>query len=183
MMKEPGDGLRLRDILRFTSLDVRMLWPDVHLLLVIGDSETSPGSDIFSLTRENRSTSAIALGEQLVTKDMLPGAMVVPISTKREDDLTTPVMVGRSQLADIYINHPTVSQRHAIIYPPQKEEDRWRIRDTSSTNGTMVGGVMLTPEAVHYLREMDDILFGALSCRFIDTAALAELLDWIKGLS
>jgi pSer/pThr/pTyr-binding forkhead associated (FHA) protein len=46
------------------------------------------------------------------------------------------VKVGRSQDNDLVIDHNTVSRQHAAI---KLEEDRFRLYDLGSTNGTFVG--------------------------------------------
>ena len=48
-----------------------------------------------------------------------------------------PLLIGRSPRCDLVLGDPTVSRKHAELV---REEDRWIVRDLSSTNGTRVNG-------------------------------------------
>lgn len=173
-----GDGLRLRDLLKFSTLNVEEVWDGVPLLLIVGDGVGPPQSDIFLVSQANASTSVIEPGYGQIRGEILPRALIVPIASKREDGL--PIRVGRSEGSDVCINHVTVSHRHAILLPPTKQKPLWRICDIGSTNGTRVNGVRLNTEKPAHLRVMDDITFGELDCKFMDALALRDLLDWIR---
>jgi len=65
--------------------------------------------------------------------------------------------IGRESGADVLINHPTVSRRHAqIAYIRQ----HYVLHDSSSKNGTFVNGSRLEPDKVLVLNPNDRIRFG-----------------------
>src|SRR6185369_5377495 len=58
------------------------------------------------------------------------------------------LVVGRTVGSEIWIDHPSVSRKHAVIHagnPP-------RIEDLGGANGTFVGGVRIAPGAQVELR-------------------------------
>jgi hypothetical protein len=71
--------------------------------------------------------------------------------------------VGRSAVADIRLDDPTVSRRHALIV---RQPDGVRVLDDRSLNG-----VFLNDERVdwHALSDGDELLIGRYSLYFIDT--------------
>jgi pSer/pThr/pTyr-binding forkhead associated (FHA) protein len=48
-----------------------------------------------------------------------------------------PLLIGRSPRCDLVLGDPSVSRKHAELV---REDDRWLVRDLSSTNGTRVNG-------------------------------------------
>ena len=54
---------------------------------------------------------------------------------KRADLSATPIVVGRSHEADLFIPHPSVSRQHCVLWI---ENGRYRLRDLGSTNRTRV---------------------------------------------
>jgi FHA domain/Zinc-ribbon containing domain len=71
--------------------------------------------------------------------------------------------VGRSAAADIRLDDPTVSRRHALIV---RQSEGVRVLDDRSLNG-----VFLNDERVdwHALSDGDELLIGRFSLYFIDT--------------
>ena len=60
----------------------------------------------------------------------------------REVPLSSEALIfGRTDLADVVIDHPGISRRHMQISP---ENDQYVIVDMGSTNGTWVNGERLT---------------------------------------
>ncbi|MDR1383253.1 MAG: FHA domain-containing protein [Planctomycetaceae bacterium] len=50
-------------------------------------------------------------------------------------EMTLPLVIGRSQDANLSIPHPMVSRRHCLLF---KDQDGVRLRDLGSLNGTFV---------------------------------------------
>lgn len=74
-------------------------------------------------------------------------------------DLTGPVRVGRVQGAEVEIDHPSISRRHAEIAP---SEQSWVVRDTGSTNGTYLNGLRIG-RVDQQLRDGDYLTFGSVT--------------------
>ncbi len=70
-------------------------------------------------------------------------------------------IVGRDGEADVRINDPSVSRRHARIVV---EGDQVRVEDLESKNGTRVGGVPVSRPT--RLAPGDVVVFGAAETRF-----------------
>ena len=67
----------------------------------------------------------------------------------------SPVIIGRTEEADLQLEHQSVSRRHAEMVCDAA--GRWRIRDLGSTNGTQIGG---THVIEHFLSPGDRIGIG-----------------------
>lgn len=81
--------------------------------------------------------------------------------------------VGRNEPADIVLNIPTVSGRHALL---RVEDDKISITDLNSTNGTVVDGRELTPMDDAQLTVGSEVIFGDMYlAKFIVTQAGDEL--------
>eukprot|EP00879_Flechtneria_rotunda_P007363 GHRR01007724.1.p2 GENE.GHRR01007724.1~~GHRR01007724.1.p2 ORF type:complete len:126 (+),score=43.92 GHRR01007724.1:624-1001(+) len=65
--------------------------------------------------------------------------------------------VGRASPADIMLNIPTVSSRHALL---RVEDNKLCITDLNSTNGTMVNGQELTPMDNMEVEIGAEVIFG-----------------------
>jgi serine phosphatase RsbU (regulator of sigma subunit) len=84
-------------------------------------------------------------------------------------ELQAAVILGRSSAAQIVIEHPSVSRKHAEIAPD--EQGRWIVRDLESRNGTTVNGASVTNRI---LKNGDQIGVGEVILRFIcETSAIA----------
>ena len=66
------------------------------------------------------------------------------------------IVIGRSPLNHILIDHPTVSAQHAIL---ARVGDSYRLKDLHSTNGTQVNSVSITDAK---LKDGDKIRFGSV---------------------
>ena len=87
-----------------------------------------------------------------------PGADGKPIRFS----LGEKTVVGRSASADLVIDHPSVSRKHAEIVCD--ELGRWMMRDLESRNGTSVNGAAARqPVALH---DGDQISLGEIALRF-----------------
>jgi DNA-directed RNA polymerase subunit RPC12/RpoP len=72
--------------------------------------------------------------------------------------------IGRSLTADIRLDDPTVSRRHALVCC---QEDRVRVLDDRSLNGTCVNGERVE---WHDLTDGDQLLIGRYHLYYLDTA-------------
>ncbi|HWI21688.1 MAG TPA: FHA domain-containing protein [Baekduia sp.] len=71
------------------------------------------------------------------------------------------VRLGRGFAAEIQIDDPTLSRRHAIIV---HENDATTVLDDRSANGTFVNGVQITRQN---LSHGDKVTFGRITMRYI----------------
>ena len=66
------------------------------------------------------------------------------------------VMIGRAPSNQIVIDHPTVSDQHAVLL---RTGDSYSLKDLNSTNGTQINGDFVTDAE---LKEGDTIRFGSV---------------------
>jgi pSer/pThr/pTyr-binding forkhead associated (FHA) protein len=85
------------------------------------------------------------------------GSKLVPI-------MGTVARLGRSLNADVEIDDPSVSRRHAIIV---RQDGRTYLLDDSSRNGTWHNGVRIERVA---LSDGDSFLLGAAELRYVEIA-------------
>jgi pSer/pThr/pTyr-binding forkhead associated (FHA) protein len=76
------------------------------------------------------------------------------------------IHVGRGLVADLRLDHPQVSRRHAII---AQWANRARVLDDRSSNGTFVNGRCIT---VADLYDGDVVRFGMVALRYVEIAPL-----------
>ena len=82
----------------------------------------------------------------LMVEQGIPDASVIPLDQSA-------CLLGKSPEASIVIDDPYVSRRHAQI---TRDQDRFRIEDLKSKNGTFVNGARLSSRS-HILRNGDRI--------------------------
>jgi FHA domain len=70
------------------------------------------------------------------------------------------VMIGRSPLNHIVIDHPTVSAQHAVLL---RTGASYSLKDLNSTNGTRVNGDFVTDAE---LKDGDTVRFGSVAAVF-----------------
>ena len=70
------------------------------------------------------------------------------------------VMIGRSRLNQIVIDHPTVSAQHAALL---RTGDSYSLKDLNSTTGTQVNGDFVTDVE---LKDGDNLRFGSVIAVF-----------------
>ena len=80
---------------------------------------------------------------------------------RRVDIVDAPVLVGRSQEADLSISHKSVSRRHCRIW---RDGDDYRIRDLGATNRTRLNDAAIE-EAI--LADGDHVVVGESILKFI----------------
>ena len=71
------------------------------------------------------------------------------------------IIIGRDDGADVLIDNPSVSRRHAEI---RLGEGGWEVEDLGSSNGTFIGGTKI--RGAHRLGLGDEIGFGKFSIVF-----------------
>jgi FOG: FHA domain len=92
---------------------------------------------------------ARALGKKTLDANRTPAVLLVKSGVKKGSliELKLPIGVdrewslGRSQLCDVVLEDPTVSNLHAVI---RWENGYWEIQDNRSTNGISVNGKKVT---------------------------------------
>ena len=85
---------------------------------------------------------------------------------KRADIEGKPVVVGRSQEADLHIPHKSVSRQHCEIW---RDGDSYRIRDLGATNRTRVNEQPVTETA---LADGDHVTLGECILKFISHSSV-----------
>jgi pSer/pThr/pTyr-binding forkhead associated (FHA) protein len=70
------------------------------------------------------------------------------------------LVLGRSREADLVLDDPNVSRRHAEL---RREGEHWSIADLGSTNGVKVNGRRVERTE---LEPGDEIVLGTLELRF-----------------
>jgi pSer/pThr/pTyr-binding forkhead associated (FHA) protein len=70
------------------------------------------------------------------------------------------LMIGRSPLNQIVIDHPTVSAQHAALL---RTGASYSLKDLNSTNGTRINGDFVTDAE---LKDRDTIQFGSVTAVF-----------------
>ncbi len=84
----------------------------------------------------------------------------------RLDILDAPVLVGRSQEADLCIAHPSISRTHCRIW---RDGEVYRIRDLGATNTTCVNDLRIDETA---LADGDHVTVGESILKFISHTSL-----------
>lgn len=85
---------------------------------------------------------------------------------RRADIEDKPMVVGRSQEADLHIPHKSVSRQHCEIW---REGDVYRVRDLGATNCTLVNDLPVT-EGV--LADGDHVTLGETILKFISHSSV-----------
>lgn len=79
------------------------------------------------------------------------------------------VFVGREQPADVIVDDPAASRRHAQVY---KKNGRWFLKDLDSTNGTYLDGPLRGTERI--LWDGDVFRIGDWEITFSDPASARQ---------
>jgi hypothetical protein len=91
-------------------------------------------------------------------------AMELSLSPKRPQ-----VTLGRAESSDIVIHDATLSSLHLVFV---EEADGWKVRDASSSNGTVLNGKKLQPSVLYPLRNGDAMSAGQVQLTFHDVEGL-----------
>ena len=87
------------------------------------------------------------------------------------------LVVGRAQSCDVRLNVENVSNRHAVLLPPQVEGATWSLVDTRSTNGTFLEGVKLPAGIASVLTDSVALRFGpAARFTFLESHSFLKTL-------
>jgi len=127
-----------------------------------GESESRPDSKTAPVSVSSTSHSPLPDDDRVtVTMDTAPVAILQSISSPREAHAVLPgrLEIGARPPADVLINRPEISARHARITCQQNAEGRWALTvlDHHSTNGTFVNGERVEETS---LTEGDQIRFA-----------------------
>jgi hypothetical protein len=76
--------------------------------------------------------------------------------------------IGRSIAANLRLDDPTVSRRHALMC---RQEGRVRVLDDRSLNGLFLNGVRVE---WHDLEDGDELVVGRYSLHFVDTSVVSR---------
>jgi len=83
--------------------------------------------------------------------------ITVHVSKTREYPIAVPrVIIGSGKEADVVIDDPTVSRKHALI---RRRFGRYAVTDLGSTNGTYVNGRRIEQSSI--IKSGDKLSFGA----------------------
>jgi hypothetical protein len=93
-------------------------------------------------------------------------------------DPSKDLVIGRSSEADIRLNHPGISARHAVLI---RQGPSVKLKDLGSKNGTRVNDRPLAPEEERWLQPMDRVSFGRVQGFLCEPRALrAGLLQGLR---
>ena len=84
-------------------------------------------------------------------------------------------IIGRSKVADVYLNYPSVSRQHAALC--RGEDENWTVYDLGSKGGTLVNGLSVEKSAP--VRLGDTITLGGVPLVFLPQT-VAEREDMEK---
>jgi CheY-like chemotaxis protein len=113
-------------------------------------------------------------GRGYVDTPKKPTAIALPIRGAKggaEDKIS----VGRGLDVDVFIDHATISKRHAWFF---HAPEGLRVTDAGSRNGTWVGGQLLEPNGPPspIVQSEDSVRFGELEFTFLSSAEAWDVL-------
>lgn len=130
--------------------------------ITIGDYSVSIRTDVSSSVPLGRQMAA---GEQAGIGRVTPHARLVVLSDPtpgREVELTADLyVVGRSEEANLRVDHPSMSRAHARL---DYEGNQWTISDLDSVNGIAINGIQKDD---YVLKAGDVIELGSVQLRFV----------------
>ena len=107
-------------------------------------------------------------GQYLAFEDTAPGLRAVPLTREW-------TRIGRSLTADIRLDDPTVSRRHALVC---RQGDRVRVLDDRSLNGLFLNGERVE---WHDLADGDELIVGRYRLHFMDTSQATSSAEVATG--
>ena len=130
-----------------------------------GGSVDGPQSTVFigGPAKPKQDDSAILLVD---TKIPYVAVTAGPGKGKQWQLRSEKMLVGREQPADIIVDDPAASRRHAQVY---KKSGRWYLKDLDSTNGTYLDGPLRGSERI--LWDGDVFRIGDWEITFSDPAS------------
>lgn len=129
------------------------------------DTASGPQSTVFvgAPTRPKQDESSVLLVE---TKIPYLAATAGPGKGKQWQLRAERIFLGREQPADVIVDDPAASRRHAQVY---KKQGRWYLKDLDSTNGTYLDGPLRGTERI--LWDGDVFRIGDWEITFSDPAS------------
>jgi pSer/pThr/pTyr-binding forkhead associated (FHA) protein len=103
------------------------------------------------------------LSEPLREPDPRRGSARLRVDGRTELLGSAGAVLGRSREADVVIDDPNVSRRHAEVRP---SGGSWIVRDLGSTNGVKVNGRRVDPSRPQSLKPGDTIELGTARVTF-----------------
>jgi hypothetical protein len=103
------------------------------------------------------------LAEPLREPDHRRGSACLRVDGRSERIDAAGAVIGRSREADVVIEDPNVSRRHAEVRP---SGGSWIVRDLGSTNGVKVNGRRVDPSRPQSLKPGDTIELGTARVTF-----------------
>ena len=127
-----------------------------------------PQSTVFvgAPSRPKQDDSSVLL---LETKIPYLAATAGPGKGKQWQLKSDRVFLGREQPADVIVDDPAASRRHAQVY---KKSGRWYLKDLDSTNGTYLDGPLRGTERI--LWDGDVFRIGDWEITFSDPASARQ---------
>lgn len=93
-----------------------------------------------------------------------PARLILRPDTLQEESIPLPdeVLIGRALTADIPLEEPDVSMRHAVV---RWNGSAWQVEDLGSASGTLVNGLPIPPRKSVSLHSGDTIHIGSVALR------------------
>jgi len=104
---------------------------------------------------------------------------VLPPKLAEEGKFPSKYLVGRSQERELFIDHSTVSKRHAFL-AWDTEKESFKLGDAGSTNGTFLNGQSVEAGDPVYVRDGNVVSFGDCDYMFFTPAGFIQLLKRLK---
>jgi CheY-like chemotaxis protein len=119
-------------------------------------------------------TEARQAGRRFVSTPRRSGALAIAVRGGA-DGAAEKISVGRASDVDVFIDHATISKRHAWFL---REPEGLRVSDAGSRNGTWVGGQLLEPNGPPspIVASEDSVRFGELEFTFLKSSSAWDVL-------
>jgi hypothetical protein len=101
------------------------------------------------------------------------GVQVMQLAKAPNNPYPDRISVGRARNCDIVLRDSSVSKLHAHF---RETEGSWYVTDLDSQNGTRVSKKKITPNEPAMVVPGSTIVFGRVTARLVDSAALYDLL-------
>jgi CheY-like chemotaxis protein len=119
-------------------------------------------------------TEARQAGRRFVSTPRRSGAIALAVRGGA-DGAAEKISVGRASDVDVFIDHATISKRHAWFL---REAEGLRVSDAGSRNGTWVGRQLLEPNGPPspIVASEDSVRFGELEFTFLKSSSAWDVL-------
>jgi hypothetical protein len=143
-----------------------------HPFLLYPDHHGHGGFRSYHTRMADRGEGANLAGS---TKSLRDFRVLAPSATAAQP-LPAKILVGRSEDRDLYIDHSTVSKRHAFLIL-DTEHMAYKLGDAGSTNGTFLNGQAVESGEPVFVRDGNVVSFGDCDYLFFTPKGFAEILD------